>query len=244
MFTADGLALRGTLHLPPVATPPVVVGCHGLASDSRSPKQLALATACTAQGLAYFRFDHRGCGQSEGLFAQGAALSARASDLLAAIRMLGARGDLSPAVGLFGASMGGAACLQVAGRGGIAALVTFAAPVRSRELRAGGAGRLRLRERPPSLLRDEFDLTAALPAVRAVLIFHGDADAVVPLAHARDIHRLAAEPKRLIVQENGDHLMSDAAHQEEFVREACAWLVAGLQGQSAARERGGSGLLP
>lgn len=223
VFEANGFTLRGTLHLPPVDTPPVVVGCHGLLSDRRSPKQLALAAACTGRGMAYFRFDHRGCGESGGRHADGASLPARCGDLLAAIRLLAARGDLAPAVGLFGSSMGGAACLAAASRGGVAALVTFAAPVRSRELGSGGP-----RDLHASPLRAEFDLTAALPAVRGVLIFHGDADEVVPLAHARDIHRLAAAPKRLVVQENGDHLMSDTGHQAAFTQEASAWLAAGL----------------
>ncbi len=225
-FTAEGFTLRGTLHLPPGEAPPIVIGCHGLLSDRRSPKQLALAAACSERGLAYFRFDHRGCGESSGRHADGASLAARAADLSAAIRMLGARGDLAPAVGLFGSSMGGAACLAAASRGGIAVLVTFAAPVRSRELFPADR---QTRDRNHSPLETDFDLTAALPAVRGILIFHGDADNVVPLAHARDIHRLAAAPKRLVVLEQGDHRMSDTGHQAVFTREACAWLAAGLR---------------
>lgn len=65
-FAADGFRLKGTLHLPAADNPPVVIGCHGLLSDRSSPKQIALAEACNALGLAFFRFDHRGCGESTG----------------------------------------------------------------------------------------------------------------------------------------------------------------------------------
>ena len=61
---------------------PLVVGCHGLLSDRRSPKQTALAGACQRQGMAYFRFDHRGCGESEGRLEEHTTLEARCSDLL------------------------------------------------------------------------------------------------------------------------------------------------------------------
>jgi dipeptidyl aminopeptidase/acylaminoacyl peptidase len=58
-FRSDGLALKGTLHLPPSDKPPIVIGLHGLYSSQESPKQIALARACNALGLAYLRFDHR-----------------------------------------------------------------------------------------------------------------------------------------------------------------------------------------
>ncbi|MBR9980379.1 MAG: damage-inducible protein CinA, partial [Desulfatitalea sp.] len=59
---SDGHRLTGTLHLPDVERPPVVIGCHGLLADRRSPKQIALASALGRLGIAYLRFDHRGCG--------------------------------------------------------------------------------------------------------------------------------------------------------------------------------------
>jgi predicted acyl esterase len=81
-FLSDGFKLYGTLHLPPAERPPVVIGSHGLLSSSSSPKQIALARACTAAGIAYFRFDHRGRGKSEGVFKEVTSLKARCTDLL------------------------------------------------------------------------------------------------------------------------------------------------------------------
>lgn len=223
-FRADGFRLCGTLHLPAGRPAPLVVGCHGLLSDRRSPKQIALAEACRRQGIAYFRFDHRGCGDSEGRLETDTSLDRRVSDLLHAVRHLYRRPDIQQRLGLFGSSMGGAVCIRAAGPAGAAAIVTCAAPVRSRPLKAvfDAAGPHDGRAGP--LLRDEFDLIDDLPRIRNLLVFHGDADEVVPVAHAHEIIRLAADPKRLIIQKNGDHPMSDPRHQQAFIREAARWL--------------------
>ena len=77
--------------------------------------------------------------------------------------------------------------------------------------------------RAESLLKNEFDLIDDLPKIGNLLVFHGDADEVVPVAHAHEIIRLAAGPKRLIIQKNGDHPMSDPRHQQAFIREAALW---------------------
>lgn len=229
-FMADGFSLRGTLHLPAAPLPPLVIGCHGLLSDRRSPKQIALAEACVRLGLAFFRFDHRGCGESEGRLEDVTSLESRASDLRHAVEHLGRRTDLGNRIGLFGSSMGGAVSLRIASRGNIAALVVFAAPVRSRALKAAARAPESTPEtaRMAAVLKEEFDLAPDLARVRNVLVFHGEADAVVPFSHAHEIFRCAAEPKRLVIQNKGDHLMSDPRHQEEFIREASLWLSRGL----------------
>jgi len=229
-FTADRFNLRGTLHLPQSPSPPVVIGCHGLLSDRTSPKQVALAQACNRLGLAFFRFDHRGCGESEGRLEDQTTLDNRCSDLLHAIRHLTGRADLGKRVALFGSSMGGAVCLRVAAQADIASLVTFAAPVRSRPLKIADPhakmdpGRARM----AAVLREDYDLGAELKKLRNIMVFHGEADDVVPVAHAREIFQRAAQPKRLVIQPRGDHLMSDPRHQQEFIREASLWLSGGL----------------
>jgi uncharacterized protein len=229
-FMADGFRLRGTLHLPQAPSPPLVIGCHGLLSDRMSPKQIALAEACNRLGMAFFRFDHRGCGQSEGRLEVHTTLDNRCSDLWHTIRHLAYRADLGKRVGLFGSSMGGAVCLRVACYEDIAATVTFAAPVRSRALKTTS----RQAETDPDqtrmadVLKEDFDLGSELSRLRNILIFHGEADDVVPVAHAHEIFQHAAQPKHLVLQPGGDHLMSDPRHQAEFIRAASAWLNKGL----------------
>jgi len=229
-FTADGFQLKGTLHLPAADNPPVVIGCHGLLSDRSSPKQIALAEACNALDLAFFRFDHRGCGESTGRLEAVTSLEGRASDLLHAIRLLESRPGLGKQIGLFGSSMGGAVCLRVASERPVAAVVTFAAPVRSLPLkRPGRPDASPERSRMAAVLREGFEISGALGRVRNILVVHGEADELVPLTHAHEIFYQAGEPKRLLVQKGGNHLMSAATHQTEFIREASLWLSNGLK---------------
>jgi alpha-beta hydrolase superfamily lysophospholipase len=231
-FPSDGFILSGTLHLPVMAAPPVVIGSHGLYASRKSPKQIALALACNAHGIAFFRFDHRGCGGSQGEFEKVTSLAARNTDLKNAIEMLINRNEVGDSIGLFGSSMGGTVCLSIAPHHKISAIVTFAAPLRSRiaDERPG------LSKNPdaPGIFLDakktNFDITAHLPSVNNLLIIHGDKDEIVPVSHAEEIHRLAGDPKKLLVQKNGDHRMSDEIHQNEFIREASLWFKTGLTG--------------
>jgi fermentation-respiration switch protein FrsA (DUF1100 family) len=159
-----------------------------------------------------------------------AILDARCRDLVNAMHAMAQRNDLGKRIGLFGSSMGGAVCLRVAGRVEIAATVTFAAPIRSRVLTTPpeqskeNPGQAQIGE----VLKQDFDLGPELAGLRGILIFHGDADAVVPVAHAHEIFQRAAEPKRLVLLPGGDHLMSDPRHQTHFIKEAAAWLKRGL----------------
>ena len=65
---SENFLLRGMLHIPTDEKGPVVIGSHGLLSSGNSPKQIELAKRCGEFGIAFFRFDHRGCGKSEGVF--------------------------------------------------------------------------------------------------------------------------------------------------------------------------------
>ena len=224
----DGVRLVGTLHLPERRPAPLVIGCHGLLSDRRSPKQIALADACCRAGVAFFRLDHRGCGDSGGKLETDTSLEARCRDLLGAIGHMARRPEVAGPFGLFGSSMGGAVCLAVAARETVGPLVTFAAPVRSTPLLAAAAapGVPAEMRRMADVLGPPFDLAPELPNVRRLLVVHGEADPVVPVAHAREIYAAVGEPKRLVLQAGGDHLMSDPRHQQEFMHAALRWLTA------------------
>ena len=110
-FSSDEFRLVGTLHMPPAVSPKVVIGCHGLLANRQSPKQISLAEACNRKGLAYFRFDHRGCGDSEGEFSAVTSLDARCRDLQWAIATIEANADTGPIACLFGSSFGGSVVL-------------------------------------------------------------------------------------------------------------------------------------
>jgi alpha-beta hydrolase superfamily lysophospholipase len=230
-FLSDGFKLKGYLHLPAAKRPSVVIGCHGLYSTSNSPKQLALADQCNRFGIAYFRFDHRGCGSSEGNFEKVTSLEARGRDLADAVAVITGTADTGDRFGLFGSSMGGSVCLSAATELGANTLVTFAAPIRSHILE---------KKRPPrsensdisefflDAKKRRFDISDRLSAISDILIVHGQADDTVPVSHAEEIYSLVKNPKKLIKQKNGDHPMSNKTHQRTFIREASLWFKRGL----------------
>ena len=221
VFSADEFELKGYLHLPPLKNPPFIIGCHGLFSDKNSPKQIALAQHCNDLDMAYFRFDHRGCSESEAPFETVTSLEARCTDLEAAATMLKARGDLGDQIGLFGSSMGGTVCLAVANLLQAAAIITWAAPIRSADLVQKHASLNKSPETP--FMRNPFDISDQLANVRNVLILHGAADETVPLPHSEEIFERVAEPKKRIVFTQGDHRMSNPADQQAFLCEASTW---------------------
>ena len=221
IFSADGFKLKGYLHLPPITNPPFVIGCHGLFADKNSPKQIELAQHCIQRKMAYFRFDHRGCGESSAPFEAVTSLRARCRDLKAAANMLRARDDLSDQMGLFGSSMGGCVCLAAAQDLAARAVVTWAAPIRSADLvsphdNPDGSLDTPFKDNP-------FDIRTPLTGLRNILIFHSDADQTVPLSHAQEIYECVSEPKKLVVFLHSDHRMSHRADQKAFLRGASLW---------------------
>lgn len=228
-FLSDELLLKGVLHLPDKTPAPFVVGCHGLFADKESPKQIALAEACCRAGVAYFRFDHRGCNQSEGDFAEVTSLAARCRDLADAVIMLSQRPDTGELAGLFGSSLGGTVVLASAGSLPPVRLVTVAAPLRSdpviRAIQASGDPVLD--KMPPSFFDRSlrFDIRRQVKGLRNILIIHGDDDRVVPYENAEQLYATCEPPKKLLRQHHGDHRITATGHREAFITNAAAWLT-------------------
>lgn len=212
------------LHLPDSSRPPVVIGSHGLFGTADSAKQVDLAAACVAAGIGFFRFDHRGCGHSTGEFDQVTTLAGRVKDLLAATEIIIGRSDTGRTFGFFGSSFGGSVSIVAAGLRKPAAVVLCAAPVRSGDIDPARAvptaDSAAAHPRPADL---QFDVTMNMSGLQDVLLFHGDADEVVPYRHAGEIYAAAADPKKLFTLPGGDHRMTAPSHQKLFVAETIRW---------------------
>jgi alpha/beta superfamily hydrolase len=226
-FNVDGYQLAGTLHLPDTTKPAVVIGCHGLLADRNSPKQISLASACNQKGMAYFRFDHRGCGDSQGEFSKVTTLAARRQDLYHAVQTMQHQSEVGPLAALFGSSFGGTVVLAYAAIHPSPTLITYAAPINSAEIQ-----RAKIRDNngqsPPADLLPEalaFDIAPDIHNVDNILVAHSRNDETVPVEHAHQIYKMVKNPKDLLIFEGGDHRMSDSAHQKEFESKFIQWLT-------------------
>ncbi len=235
-FTAQGLRLSGVLHLPDKSPKAVVIGCHGLLADKNSPKQIALARAVNAIDMAYFRFDHRGRGESQGDFETVTTVGNRMCDLLAAVETMKKTFGAMMPIGLFGSSLGGTVCLTTARHVSPFSIVTLAAPIRSRTIR--------LPEGSPESLVNEidakrltFDVTAQLNAIDHLLIIHGGDDETVPVENAHFLFQMAIDPKKKMILNGGDHRISDIDQQEIFIAESVDWFERCFKSFSDANSR-------
>jgi len=230
IFSSSGFSLNGILHLPIRTNPPIVIGSHGLFANKNSPKQIALAKQCNELGIAYFRFDYRGCGKSQGNYTKDTSFEARCEDLMNAIKTVQSRNDIGDRIGLFGSSLGGAVSIETAKSIHADSLVTFAAPIRSRELsvpleQSNDVSPVTNNTHDIKLI---FDISNKLSSINNIMIIHGEHDSVVPLSHAREIYQAVKTPKKLIIQDKGDHAMSNEIHQKDFIYQAARWLKTGL----------------
>lgn len=237
-FYSDGFTLHGILHLPKQPYPPVVIGSHGLEGSKESAKQVFLSRLLPGLGIAFFRFDHRGCGLSEGDFITDTSLEKRTRDYIDAVHHLRSLGLTNRKIALFGSSMGGAVCINAWKTMmnmdlDLCGAVLCAAPVNSltiENIPTKGNGKrpaLPLRFFAENLL---FDLTPKLSQLTNILVFHGDQDEVVPVENAHQIYRLAKDTKKLIIHTNGNHQMSQKSHQDNFNQEAGNWFSTCLFG--------------
>ena len=225
-FNANGYRLTGTLHLPDTHKPPVVIGCHGLFANRDSPKQVSLAQACNAQGLAYLRFDHRGCGESQGEFYEVTSLPARCHDLQQAVAAMQAHPGVGRLAALFGSSFGGTVVLAYAAHHRVPAVITYAAPSNSAAIQHANI-RDNQGNRPHTGLLSEalaFDIVPMIKTVSNILIAHSQSDETIPVDHALQIHANVAAPKTLKIFPGGDHRMSNPQHQQQFETLFVQWL--------------------
>jgi alpha-beta hydrolase superfamily lysophospholipase len=225
-FDANGYKLTGTLHLPERRKPPVVIGCHGLFANRNSPKQISLAQACNTHGIAYLRFDHRGCGDSQGDFNEVTSLPARCHDLKQAITAMQHHLLVGDLLALFGSSFGGTVVLSYAASHQAPSIITYAAPSNSTTIRHADLKDERGNRPHPSLFSKElaFDIVPNLKFVSNVLIVHSQNDETVPVDHAHNIHANVSSPKTLKIFDDGDHRMSNPQHQQQFKTLFLGWL--------------------
>ncbi|NVM87203.1 hypothetical protein FHT32_000826 [Variovorax sp. SG517] len=149
-----------------------------------------------------FVFDYRGYGQSEGKPEPKGVFE----DSNAALNYVRSRGDIDPErLFVFGQSLGGTNAIAVMGAGNRAGVKAAAiestfysySSIANDKLKGAGL-----------LVSDEYAASRYVAAVSPIplLLIHGTADQVIPLAHSKRLLADAREPKRLIEVPGAAHL--------------------------------------
>ena len=225
----------------------VVVLCHGFLSSKNSTTNKALTRMLNEAGIATFRFDFFGQGESEGLF-EDITVSLAVEQADAAVALVRSRGYVR--IGLAGSSFGGlVAILTTAQRQDIACLalkcpvVDFAEELRLEfgpdELGRwqstntipnlmGGAGRVRLNY---GMYEDCVRHVAYEPASRIVaptLIVQGARDELVPLHQSQRLLSALQGPKRLDLLPEADHQFTRGEDFRTMTAAMTEWLIGHL----------------
>ena len=225
----------------------VVVLCHGFLSSKNSTTNKALTRMLNEAGIATFRFDFFGQGESEGLF-EDITVSLAVEQADAAVALVRSRGYVR--IGLAGSSFGGlVAILTTAQRQDIACLalkcpvVDFAEELRLEfgpdELARwqstntipnlmGGAGRVRLNY---GMYEDCLRHVAYEPASRIVaptLIVQGARDELVPLHQSQRLLSVLQGPKRLDLLPEADHQFTRGEDFRTMTAAMTEWLIGHL----------------
>ena len=239
---AFGNTLVGRLELPdPPGSEPAAYAlfahCFTCSKDLKAAGWIS--RALVERGIAVFRFDFTGIGESEGDFAD-TDFSSNLDDLEAAADFL-RREHQAPQI-LVGHSLGGAAVLAAAERvAEVRAVATIAAPSDTDHLRE-----TLIRLAPELERRDEAEVTLAgrrfrirrqlledlaagklKQAIsglgRALLVFHSPVDSIVPIDHARRIYEAAKHPKSFVSLDDADHLLTDERDARYVGEVLAAW---------------------
>ncbi len=221
---AAGQRLAARIDLPENTQPAAYALFAHCFTCSKNIKAAAhISRALTAEGIAVFRFDFTGLGDSEGDFGD-TNFSSNVADLVTAAEFM-TREFEGPKI-LIGHSLGGAAVLRAAARiPSSLAVITIAAPADpkhvslalgdSREvIERRGEARVELAGRTFKIKKqflDDLESVGMQQTIqnlnRALLIFHAPADGVVGIDNAARIFKAARHPKSFISLDNADHLL-------------------------------------
>lgn len=214
--------LAGVLHLPKKKTTKCVVLCHGFTGTKEHWR--SFGHAFEAAGIAAFRFDFTGSGESEGNFAK-TGYAVEVADLESAIDLMGKKGF--KAIGVMGHSFGGGVVVLASAMDKrIKAVIATAPTVFPKgEMLAKYAKNAANVTMDESFFEDvkEVDIISAAKK-RAVPLFiiTGTADDVVPCEESKELFEAAKEPKELKLIGGADH--DFAGHGEELVETAVTWM--------------------
>jgi len=245
-----GRRISAVLSRPSRSGPAAVVLCHGFLSNKNSTTNKALTRSLNEAGIATFRFDFFGQGESEGLF-EDITVSLAVGQVQAAVTLVRSHGY--GRIGLVGSSFGGlVAILTTAQRQDIACLalkcpvVDFAEELRLEfgpdELARwqstdtipnilGGPARIRLKYGLYEDCQSQIAYEPASEIVAPTLIVQGARDELVPLHQSQRLLSALRGPKRLDLLPQADHQFTRGEDFRTMTAAITDWLVCHLTKQ-------------
>ena len=227
----DRLAARVELPIGKPTACALFAHCFTCGKDLKAAVRISRALA--DRGIAVFRFDFTGLGESAGDFAE-TNFSSNLEDLVAAADLM--RGEWGGAQILIGHSLGGAAVLAAARRiPEVKAVATLGAPSDTEHLRDTlvgiapelestgeaeldlGGRAVRVRRQLLVDLAEQSMMASIHNLALPLLIFHSPVDEVVGIDHARRIYQAAQHPKSFVSLDGADHLLLAREEDSQFV---------------------------
>jgi len=251
-----GRTVAAILHTPDGQTDRVVVLCHGFLSNKNSTTNKVLSALLTPRGIATFRFDFMGQGDSEGPFDE-ITVGTAVKQALAALQVVMEKGYRR--IGMIGSSFGGlVAILAAAQRPDLSALgLKCPVPDFPEMLRlefgkgghdgiaewqrtgtipnvTGGAGRIRLSYSffEDCLRHNGYDAAKAIMA--PTLIVQGDCDEFVPLHQSQRLFDALQVPKGLHILPGADHSFTKGQDFRTMTGLLAFWMVRHLEADPGA----------
>lgn len=239
-----GHKVAAILTVPNSPTHRVAVLCHGFLSTKNSTTNKTLTRLLTDRGLATFRFDFFGQGESQGPF-EALTTTLAVKQAMAAVNVVLAKGFSR--IGLVGSSFGGLVSILTASQRQDLACLALKCPVVdfAEELRLefgpdemarwqatdtipnimGGPARIRLQY---GFYEDCLGQIAYGPAERITaptLIVQGDQDEFVPLHQSQQLFDMIRAPKRLDLMPGADHQFTRSDDFRTMTTSIAEWLV-------------------
>lgn len=245
----QGHRTAAVLSRPAKPSDRVAVLCHGFLSSKNSTTNKTLTHMLTECGIATFRFDFFGQGESEGPF-ERLTTTLAVGQATAALDLIVARGFRR--IGLMGSSFGGMVSILTAAQRGDLACLALKCPVVdfAEELRVefgeeemtrwkatdtipnimGGSGRIRLAYGFYEDCLRQIAYGQAKAITAPTLIVQGDKDECVPLHQSRRFFEALQTKKRLEMLPGADHQFTKAEDFFAMTTQIADWLTSHLVG--------------
>lgn len=221
---------------------PIIILVHGFSSNKNTSNFVKLKDILDQKGIATFRFDVFGHGESEGKF-EDITITEAVDDILQAIKFIQSKGYIK--IGLLGSSFGGISSIMAASKTNDLFMLALKSPVSDYwEVEKGRYSEKDLEEWKRQGYRDyeddgkvlklgyafidDFKNNDAYKAAANIniptLIVHGDADETVPVSQSIKTFKIIPNCKLVLIK-GADHRYTEGDQAEQMLKAFSEFIV-------------------